>query len=64
VFDISRWNGTETIDLDDFWPNGGAISHVSIFTTRSTSVPEAGSTLALMGLALTGLGLLRRKLTS
>jgi hypothetical protein len=64
IFDISSWNGTETINLQEFWPSGGAISHVDILTGNGTSVPDAGSTLALMGLALTGLGLLRRKLVS
>jgi hypothetical protein len=63
IFNISSWNGTELLDLQDFWPGGGAISHVNIFTGNGTSVPDAGSTLALMGLALTGLGLLRRKLS-
>ena len=64
IFNISTWNGIETIDLQDFWPGGGAISHVSIFNSDGgTSVPDAGSTLGLMGVALAGLGLLRRKLS-
>lgn len=62
VFDISGWNGTETITLDGFWPNGGAISHVSIYNPGGTSVPDAGSSLALLGVALTSIGFLRRKL--
>ena len=63
VFDISSWNGTELIDLQDFWPGGGAISHVTIFSGEGTTVPDAGSTLALLGVALTGVGFLRRKLS-
>jgi protein with PEP-CTERM/exosortase system signal len=63
IFDISGWNGMETIDLRGFWPDGGAISHVSIYTPGGTRVPDGGSTLALLGLALTSIGLLRRKLT-
>ena len=63
VFNISSWSGKETITLDGFWPQQGAISHVSIYTGGGgTSVPDAGSTLALLGAALTGLGLIRRKL--
>lgn len=62
IFNISAWNGTETIDLKGFWPDQGAISHVSIYTGEGgTQVPDAGSSLALMGLALTSIGLLRRK---
>lgn len=65
VFNISTWNGTERIDLRDFWPNQGAISYVAIYNgSGSTSVPDAGSTLALLGAALTGVGFLRRKLGS
>jgi hypothetical protein len=63
IFDISAWNGTETIYLQDFWPGGGAISHVTIFSGEGTTVPDAGSTLALLGVALTGVGFLRRKLS-
>ena len=63
VFDISGWNGTDTIELTGFWPQQGAISHVSIYTGGGgTQVPDAGSTLALLGLALTSIGVLRRKL--
>jgi hypothetical protein len=62
IFDITGWNGTETIELENFWPNQGAISHVSIYGTGTTNVPDAGSSVALLGLALTSVSLLRRKL--
>lgn len=58
LFDISGWDGTEIIELVGFWPSRGAISHVSIFTGGS-SVPDAGTTLVLMGaglLAVAGIG--------
>ena len=62
IFDISGWNGVETITFENFWAGQGAISHVAIYGGGRTSVPDAGSSLALMGLALTSIGFLRRKL--
>ena len=62
LFDITGWNGTETIDMEGFWPQQGAISHVSIFSPGGTTVPDAGSSLMMLGLAVTSLGMLRRKL--
>lgn len=49
-YNLSGWNGTETITLANFWPNEGAISHVSIWGDH-TSVPEPG-TLSLLGAGL------------
>ena len=60
LFDISGWNGTDVLQGANFWPAEGAISHVAIYGTAS--VPDSGSTIALLGSALVGVGALRRKL--
>ena len=59
LFDIGSWDGMETIELADFWPYGGAISHVSIFGD-APSVPEPG-VLALLGLGLVVMVASRKK---
>jgi hypothetical protein len=63
LFDISTWTGQETIHLDNFWPDQGAISHVAIYGT-GTSVPDGGATLMLLGGVLVGLETLRRRLST
>lgn len=55
------WDGMESISLENFWPNGGAISHVTIYGGGdSTRVPEPG-TLGLLGASLISFGLIRRR---
>jgi hypothetical protein len=60
LFDIGSWDGVMDIDMQDFWPNGGAISHVSIYGGENGDVPEPGP-LALLALGLIGVGLRRLK---
>jgi hypothetical protein len=66
LFDLTAlgWDGIDTLNLTDFWPANGAISHVTLYGTTGpgTSVPDAGSTLALLGCAIGSIGLIRRKL--
>lgn len=64
IFDITTWDGTETISGKNFWLENGAISHVSLFgveTTQPTSVPDGGATAAMLGLSILGLGLVIRR---
>ena len=56
------WNGTDVLQLTGFWPGSGAISHVALYGTPGTSVPDAGTTMALLGLGIGALGFARRKL--
>jgi hypothetical protein len=54
------WNGTETLQLENFWAGGGgSISHVSLYG-NSVSVPEP-ATMLLLGVGLIGLAGYNRK---
>ncbi|PHQ25593.1 PEP-CTERM sorting domain-containing protein [Marinobacter guineae] len=62
-FDISNlWNGTDPLEFRNFWPDNGAISHISIYGKEMTvQVPEPG-TMGLLGLGILGLMTVRRKI--
>ncbi|MBE7501489.1 MAG: VPDSG-CTERM sorting domain-containing protein [Verrucomicrobiales bacterium] len=55
----TSWNGTDELVLTDFWPNGGAISHVTLY--GSTGVPDGGATAVLLGFGMLGLGFMARR---
>jgi hypothetical protein len=59
IFNLNLWDGQMAIDLNNFWPGGGAISNVAIWGPGSP-VP-APSTLGLLGLSLIGLSMMRRR---
>jgi hypothetical protein len=65
LFDLTAWNGTETLNLSGFWADvGGSISNVSIWTCpdgNGNAVPEGGTTFAMLGMAVGSLGFLKRK---
>lgn len=59
VFNISNWNRTADLSFEDFWPDKGAISHLSIYgATGGTTggnppgVPEPLSVLVWMALCV------------
>lgn len=56
------WDGMADLELTGFWPNQGAISHVSLYggSAPPPPVPEPG-TILLLGAGLVGLALYSRK---
>jgi hypothetical protein len=57
--DTYKWNGTDQLYLDGFWPQKGAISNVAIY--GSTHVPDGGLTVLLLGIGVGGAALFSRK---
>jgi len=55
-----NWDGKADIDLQDFWPQQGAISHIA-FYQGTANVPDGGSMSLLLGMGLVGIAAVRRK---
>ena len=56
------WNGTDVISATGFWLGGGAISHVTLYGTSTPApVPDGGTTAALLGLGMMGIGFMARR---
>jgi hypothetical protein len=61
LFDLtSSWDGKEALVLSGFWPANGSISHISLYGSPETQVPEP-TTILLLGLGLIGVAGFRRK---
>ncbi len=61
------WNGTDALALENFWPAGGSISHVTLYgtstparSTTSTAVPDSGASGWLLAGGLVLLSYARR----
>jgi hypothetical protein len=62
-----NWDGKEDLSFQGFWPNQGAISHVTLYGTSASPdpapVPDGGSVAMLLGMGLMGIAAARRMLS-
>ncbi len=59
LFDLTSlgWDGMDILELENFWPGNGAISHVTLYGGDGGGGPNPAVTEpAVLGLALAGLG--------
>lgn len=59
LINLTGWDGQEDLELENFWPANGAISHVSIFV-RPIPIPAGVWLFASALIGLTGLRRARR----
>lgn len=64
LFYLPDFGNTIPANPDDFWTATAqySISHLTRFNGTSTTVPDGGATLGLLGLGLVGLSYVRRRL--
>ena len=60
VWYIGTLDGTQSLPAT-FGTGGLAISHYSLYNATVTNVPDGGTTAALLGLSMVGLGMIRRR---
>jgi hypothetical protein len=60
VFTLNEFVSSGTWDFVNFWEKGGGLSHVQLYGSGPTSVPEPG-TLLLMSAGMIGLAFARRR---
>ena len=54
-YDLSAWDGLETIEMNNFWLHQGSISHIAIYgDDNGQEVPEP-ATMLIFGAGLVGL---------
>jgi hypothetical protein len=63
LFDLGTrgWNGEEIIKLKNFWPDQGAISHVSLYSGESAAPVPEPTTMLLIGTGIAGLAATGRR---
>ena len=64
LFYLPDFGNTIPANPDDFWTDTAqySISHLTRFNGTTTTVPDGGATLGLLGLGLVGLSYVRRRL--
>ena len=64
VWYIGNLAPTDTVTLPSKFSStvrGGGLSHYTLYNAPTTTVPDGGTTAALLGLSIVGLGMIRRR---